>query len=72
MPNKYANALGAQPLDVGAFLLVAALDRIALGDENFGNGAHADAANADDVERADVARHLHVNSYPRQMGVAPF
>ena len=59
MPDEDADALGAKPFDVGAFLLVRALDRIALGDQDFGNRAHADAADTDDVERPYVARHLH-------------
>ena len=72
MTDENANALGAQALDVGAFLLVATLNGITLGDKNFGDGTHADAADADDMERTNVARHLHVNSFPRQMsGLTP-
>ena len=59
MTDKHADAFGAQPLDVGAVLLVGALHRVALGHQNFSDGAHANAADADDVERTDVGRHLH-------------
>ena len=52
---KHADALGAQALDVGAVLLVAALDGVALGAQDLGDGAHADAADADDVEGPEVA-----------------
>ncbi len=59
MTDEDAHALGAEAADVGAFLLVAALDGVALGEQNLGDGAHADAADADDVERACVAGYLH-------------
>ncbi len=59
MAHENTDALGAQPLDVGAFFLVGALDGVALGDQDLGDRAHADAADADDVKRPYVARHLH-------------
>ena len=63
--DEHADALGAQALDVGAVLLVAALHRVALGVQDLGDGAHADAADADDVHGADLARHLHALFFPR-------
>ncbi len=59
MADEHAHALGAQTPHVGAVLLVAALNRIALRQQYLGDGAHADAANADDVEGPELAGHLH-------------
>ena len=59
MANEYPNALVPQPFNVGAVLLVTALDRIALVDQDFGNGAHANPAYADDVKGADIVGHFH-------------
>ncbi len=59
VPDEHAHALGAQAAHVGAVLLVAALNRIALGEQDLGDGAHADAADPDDVEGPDLAGHLH-------------
>ena len=44
-----------QPADVGAVLLVASLNREALGVQDLGNRAHADAADAEDMDRAQIA-----------------
>ena len=54
------DALVAQPLDVGALGLIGALHRIAEVDQHLGDAAHADAADADEMHRADVARQFHV------------
>ena len=59
MTDEDPDALGAKPADVGAFLLIAALNGKALGEQDLSNGAHADAADADDVECASVAGYLH-------------
>src|SRR5690606_37229418 len=64
MADEDANALRAQPLDVGTVLLIAALDGMAFGAQDLGDRAHADAANADDVEGARFARDLHDRVYP--------
>ena len=53
------HALVAQPLDVGAVGLIGALHAIAEIDQHLGDAAHADAADADEMHRADVARQLH-------------
>ncbi len=59
MADEDANALGAQTPHIGGILLVAALNAVAFGEQDLGDGAHADAANADDMERPDIAGHLH-------------
>ncbi len=64
VPDKHADALAAQAPDVGALLLVAALNRVAFGMHDLGDGAHADAADAEDVNRAHVEGHLHGGSLP--------
>ena len=61
MADEHLDPLRAQAADVSAFLLVAALDLVAFCEEDLGDGAHADAANADDVERPNVAGHLHAS-----------
>ena len=64
MSNENTNALGAQAAHVGAVLLIAALDGIALLKQDLGNGAHADAANPDDMESPDLTGHLHGRRSP--------
>ena len=68
--DEHADALGAQAPHVGAVLLVAALHRIALGVQDLGDGAHADAADADDVEGADITEAFAWLSFPRWRRVA--
>ncbi len=58
-PMKVLTPRFADAGDVGALLGVAALHVVAEVDQDFGDRTHADAADADDVERADVLRHLH-------------
>ena len=58
-PIAIVDALVAQPLDVGALGLVGALHRIAEIDQHLGDAAHADAADADEMHRTDVARQFH-------------
>ncbi len=50
--DQAGDAAGAQALEIGAVLQVAALDLIAAGMHHLGDGAHADAADADDMEQA--------------------
>ena len=57
--DEHANTLGAQTADIGAVLLVAALHRVALGVQDLGNRAHADAADAQNVHGPQLAGHLH-------------
>src|SRR6185437_5713915 len=57
------NAERAQPFHIGAFGRVGALHAIAKIAHHFGDAAHADTADADEVDRADRKRHTH--------GIAP-
>ena len=52
-------ALVAQPLDVGVVARVRALHRIAEVDQHLGDAAHADAADANEMDRPDFARQFH-------------
>ncbi len=45
--------------DIGVVGRVRAGDRIAEIDQHLGDAAHADAANADEMHRPDITRHLH-------------
>ena len=47
--------LSRKPLDVGAVRHVGALHRVAEVGQDLGDAAHADAADADEVDRADIA-----------------
>src|SRR5690606_36206654 len=53
------NAHIPEALDIGIERGVGALHRIALVMQDFGNATHADAADADEVDRADIAGHFH-------------
>ena len=57
--DEALDALVAQALDVGAVGLVGALHLVAEVVQHLGDAGHADAADADEVHGADVARHLH-------------
>ena len=58
------DALVAQPLDVGAVGDVGAGDGVAEIGQHLGDAAHADAADADEMHRSDVARQFHVVGSP--------
>ena len=49
----------AQALHIGVERRIRALHSIALVVQDFGNAAHADAANPDKMDRPDIARHFH-------------
>src|SRR5262249_57562494 len=49
----------AQALDVGAIRGVGTLHGVAEIDEHLRDTAHTDAANADEMDRPDVARQFH-------------
>ena len=55
----------AQPLDIGVVGGVGALHRVAEIDQHLGDAAHADAADADEMDRPDVARKFHQFDAPR-------
>src|SRR5437667_12441370 len=59
MTDGDLGALVAQTLDVGAVGGVAALHGVAEIDEHLGDAAHADAADADEMDRTDIARQFH-------------
>ena len=63
-------ALVAQPLDVGVVGGVGALHRVAEIDQHLGDAAHADAADADEMDRSDFARQFHGSGPPRINAVA--
>ena len=56
MSDRDLHALFAQPFDVGALGLIGALHDIAEVHHDLGDAAHADAADADEMHRTDVAR----------------
>ena len=62
--DEALDALVAQALHVGAVGLVGAVHPVAEIVQHLGDAAHADAADADEMHRADRLRHLH--------GRAPF
>ena len=57
--DRHRNSLRLQSRYVGAGRLVAALHGDAARVQDFRDRAHADAADADDVNRADAARKPH-------------
>jgi hypothetical protein len=59
MAEEDFDALVTQAADVGAVLLVAAAHQEAAREQDLGDRAHADAADADDVEHSALAGHLH-------------
>ena len=63
--DQAGDAMGAQALEIGAVLEVAALHAIAAGVHHLGDGAHADAADAHDVEQACLVRvwEMHRRTY---------
>ena len=63
--DEHTDALGAQTAHIGAVLLVAALHGVALGVQNVGDRAHADAADAEDMHGPHLAGHLHQLYFPR-------
>ena len=63
-PMATVMPLLAQALDVGAVGDVGAADGVAEIGQHLGDAAHADAADADEMHRADVARQFHDRSCP--------
>ena len=62
--DEAGDALVAQALHVGAVGLVRALDLIAEVVQHLGDAAHADAADADEMDQPDCLRHLHAPAPP--------
>ena len=61
MPDQAADIVRAQAIEIGALLEVAPLHLVAAGVHDLGDGAHADAADADDVHEAGLRRLRHVH-----------
>jgi hypothetical protein len=57
--DRDLGALVTQPLHVGRVGCVRALHRVAEIDQHLGDAAHADAADADEMDGADIGRQLH-------------
>src|SRR6185312_15904184 len=62
--DRDPDALLAQPLDVGAVGNVRARHGVAEVRQHLGDAAHADAADADEMNRTEVARQFHVDVTP--------
>ncbi len=69
--DENRNALVAQPLHIGALGLVGALHLVAKIVQHFGDAAHADAADADEVHQADRLRHFHMRLVLQNSFLAP-
>ena len=59
VPDRDARALFAQALHVGGVGGIRALHRVAEVDQHLGDAAHADAADADKVDRSDIGGQFH-------------
>ena len=62
--DRHRHAEPAEPLHVGVLCDVGALHPVAEIDQHLGDAAHADAADADEMHRSDVLRHLHAVASP--------
>jgi hypothetical protein len=59
--DQAADVASAEAIEIGAVLEVAALHGVAAGMHHLGDGAHADAADADDMHEAGLLRIGHVH-----------
>ena len=57
--DEHGRAALAQALDVGVVASVRALHRVAEIDQHLGDAGHADAADADEMDGAELARQFH-------------
>ena len=64
MADEHLGAALAQALDVGVVGGVRALDGMAEIDQHLGDARHADAADADEMNGADLFRQFHVSAPP--------
>ena len=62
MADMHLRAVLAKALHIGVVAGVRALHAIAERDQHFGDAGHADAADADEVDRAKLARQFHAVS----------
>ena len=67
--DQAADVAGAQAIEIGAVLQVAALHGVAAGMHHLGDGAHADAADADDMHEAGLLRIGHVHALTLLLGL---
>src|SRR5689334_11262314 len=70
--DMHLDAHGAQAPDIGAFGGVAALNLVAQIVHDLGDAAHADAANADEMNGADIQRDAGGNSHQAALLLARF
>ena len=66
--DEHRRALLAQALDIGVVAQVRALNLAAKIDEHFRDARHADAADADEVDGADLVRQFHMANVSRAAG----
>ena len=69
--DEDGRALLAQALDVGVVARVRALDLMAEVEQHLGDARHADAADADEMDGADLARQFHAAPLPRGPAAGP-
>ena len=69
--DEHRRALLAQALDVGVVAQVRALHLVAEIDEHLGDARHADAADADEVDGADLVRQFHARMSPARPADQP-
>ena len=62
MADEHRRALLAQALDIGVVAQVRTLDLMAEIEQHFGDARHADAADPDEMDGADLARQFHGGS----------
>ena len=65
MADENLDAEPAQPLDVGAVGLVGAAHLVAEIDQHFGDAAHANPADADEMDGAEFVGKLHAAGFWR-------
>ena len=69
-PTKTVAPLLAQALDVGVVAQVRALHLMAEVEQHFGDARHADAADADEMDGAELARQFHRSALSSVLGSA--
>jgi hypothetical protein len=70
MADEHARATFAQALDIGVVARVRALHLVTDIDQHLGDAGHADAADADEMNGAELARQFHLHSFPRSLSRA--
>ena len=70
MADEHARATFAQAFDVGVVARVRALHLVTDIEQHLGDAGHADAADADEMNGAELARQFHLHSFPRALSRA--